>query len=1427
MAIITALGSGVTACGATSAGQAPSFSGQRCDPSDLGACERALGIALAEGRATHDLVGAYLDARASRDATDPWVRLRGALPPATGQGQPRSSGVAILVEGAAPTGLKRPATRGARWVESPELPAPDHLDANALLLALGDAAGLGLLVHVRGRAVHQLFPADPLRPFLVGLPPLLQVDPTLASLDQDASLDASLREAFTAAGAFHYVDAARAADRLAAAIATRDPNDEPVLRARYALFLLANAGVALEPLGDPAPPPPEPTTTATTTPYADLLRVHLASKEHEAWKTRGASVLRGIRPERQEAITSFYGQVRGCAPPFAPPMEDARDLMFASRLASALAPLPSTLAPATSPDTSIPAGSLPLSAWLPRYESMVDLATATGTVWAIAPRLLLQRGDAHGLSLSDTPLYKRVTDLGLAHLTALKQLAAAEPARFRTLSIVLLAYAPGALGDERLRDAVAGLTQTSVQRKLAAAEDAAEVANGVLSGLIIGTSYPPALQTAHFTALQGAITAKLRGDMTKRTGWDVAGLYAADALYRVVTDQAPDVSFSAAQVARALASDAALPFPGLGQLAASLGRYAALGVDKQLDPDLTDVARFPAERRKARDDLQRALASLADEPAPAGLLDDLTTFADGLIALGSAKLAHSPPAPDTCADEDARYTPAMRRALARLGDVRRRILLSPRYRTGDGAWIRRARMVTVLLSDAMDLMSPRPKGRPGARALVAFSIPKADAQTTVAAGLRDWNEHPLAGALTSTYGLARAILESRSPEEVARESGALLPRTLATLHAFFRDDAHDGSAGVALFDALAQMPQGQGSVDLRELLLGYARAFTDRGQRDQADLWLLVTLLYSALGEDDLFKPSLDLAQKSGSRTTWMLHYLAEAWKAKSGKPYDPSTYAEGMRSATDDTCTRVDAGPFMSVLEAGHAFSQGRHAEARKTLDGVLDHAEQRGLTVPRITYRYDEKTATRVLSLSFKISYGSGLLENGNAFQLGLGLRTPAKPEGTLSVQIEPDGGDTATEDTASYYVHLAALAAAYHYLDGDRERGATAARRAISTLTFGLRLGDRAHAQADPVAWGSSARGTLALTAQLAAEAGQPLLAGDLWTVLRPLIPRTATDAEVNEILDTSPLGLASHAGFAPLLARTRRSLAALAEPLPCTSAKVELGHHEEPTCEGYPLALSLRAADALTKLPRLRRGNASAACGTLRHLDAFLTSAERGTYDPDAFTRAVEALRTDGLLYDAAVLLTRQRQESHCSPTLTSAARALGRAPAIGPALRADALSVAVNCTSLTLADGTVDDLLALHAETRNLPDLNRHVQVMLFMTDLAQRESRWDLLARLTEQPEFVERWLNVSPRLATAALLITHVAGILHRDGAVSEKASAAHDLLCKTFPPGDRAPLCNDITALRAAQALPKEQRQRRAEQALRRLLEQMASSP
>ena len=187
------------------------------------------------------------------------------------------------------------------------------------------------------------------------------------------------------------------------------------------------------------------------------------------------------------------------------------------------------------------------------------------------------------------------------------------------------------------------------------------------------------------------------------------------------------------------------------------------------------------------------------------------------------------------------------------------------------------------------------------------------------------------------------------------------------------------------------------------------------------------------------------------------------------------------------------------------------------------------------------------------------------------------------------------------------------------------------------------------------GRRARTVLVLAAQLAAEAGMPLLRrrpvdGGAARARRQAgrqgrrrARSTASRMGVAGVPEVEAGGAARQA-----LARGARRSPALHD------AKVELGGFEEVACADYPLALSLRIADVLKKLPRLRHGaEPGAHCGPLRSLDAFLAGADKGAYDPDAFTRAAEeALRADGKIDERPCCSRGQKRPGQCDPTIVA-------------------------------------------------------------------------------------------------------------------------------------------------------------------------------
>ncbi len=1421
-ALLAALAPGCS--GAPTAPAAPVSS--LCAPGALDACERRIGATPA-GPDARALVAAYAEARAARDAADPWAKLfhdldkadRGRHPKAVIVVAMSDMNARVTVDGTLQLATAG-STRDVNLVVAMPLPGPGAIGPTDLLLAMAGACGYDHVVFVDDRGATQLFPGDPLAPFVGGLRPSLRVGAP-AHLVADLGVEEALRAAFTAAGAFQYVDAARATEKLSTLLDAGATSPEMALRGRYALQLLGQAGLVLDapeatPAGDALALPAEagaaPAPGAASTPYAAYLRVVTAKDPRKEWEARSREVLPGVPEARREDFAALFARPRDCDARRAPPMESARDSIFASRLSGAL---PRDLAAPPA------AGQLSLEEWLARYQAMVGFVEATHTGWYNVQSLLYQRGEARGLSASGSPLYKRVTELGLAHLAAMKALLDAYPARYRVAAQIGLATSPGLYADDKLREALIRIVEGTVQARIAAAKDAEGLLGALFTGAIAGVSYPPALQEPHSVALAGAATARLKGDFLEKTGWGVALLYALDAVYRLATGEAPNMAFSSSQIARALAAPT-VEHPALASLATAAARYAALAVDHKLDPTLAP-GRFPEERRAAWDGLRAALAGLgAPGEAPAGVLDDVTTLTDGLVATLSSALASSahrpPPKPGACTAKAPALPldPTTRRTLAKLGDVRRRILLGPHYRKGDGLWVRRVRLLVTVLSDAMDLASGSDAGK-----RAAFTVPAADAEKAIEDALRELDQKAVTEALVGGYGLFREAAAQGGPEQILRKGGKDLRRVADGLSALFKSDALGGKGptmGVALLDAIASMRfDASSGDDLLATLASYAGALYDKKQDDQADLCLLACTVLSSLLHVDPPAAAVALASRATSRVAWLMRFSQETHK----RLPDPSAYAEGMRKATDDACQAPDAEATIAVMQAIHDFATGKRQEARAALDRVLSDADAKGLGVPRMVYRYEEKTATKVFTLTIDLSYGGGLLQNGNTFQLGLGVRSGGEPDSALTATLSPLDTTKSGEDTAHYYVYTAALATVYHLIEGDTDRAVAAGRRAIAALTGGVKLGTRAIRSDRPAGWGDEARPVLVLAAQLAAEAGMPLFAGDLWTVVRQGLDDKLDDKDIAALLDRVPLGVAGVPELTAAAKRAKHALVVLADPLPCTTAKVERGGFEAASCADYPLALSLRVADVLEKLPRMRHGaEPGAHCGPLRALDTFLAGADRGAYDPDAFTRAEEALRADGKIYESAVLLARLKHPGQCDPTIVGAARTLGRSPLLGPSLRADLLGVAVNCTAMTGGPDVAADVVAVDAETRKLPDPTRNLRTVLSIADLASRTDRWGLLAKIVAEPDFLGRWMNVHPNAATAALLLDHAVAAIQGQPVALDRTRASYELLCVTFKSPERADLCGTIEALRAPLRGPMEERQRIARDAVKKLV-------
>src|SRR5262249_19461286 len=154
------------------------------------------------------------------------------------------------------------------------------------------------------------------------------------------------------------------------------------------------------------------------------------------------------------------------------------------------------------------------------------------------------------------------------------------------------------------------------------------------------------------------------------------------------------------------------------------------------------------------------------------------------------------------------------------------------------------------------------------------------------------------------------------------------------------------------------------------------------------------SMVMSALTQAKVSKETIEVAAKHRSRVEWALRFISEMGRARRNDVADAQAFAPSMRKAIDDACQAPNAEQTIAVIQAIHDFATGKRSEARAALDKVLEQADAEGLGVPRMGYRYEEKTATKIFALTLEVSYGSGMISGANTFQVGLGVRTKGEP-------------------------------------------------------------------------------------------------------------------------------------------------------------------------------------------------------------------------------------------------------------------------------------------------------------------------------------------------------------------------------------------------------------------------------------------------
>lgn len=1238
-----------------------------CSGPQLAPCARALQVAgeTADATALRERAAKYAALARDRDPSDPWAQLFAALQSQRSTLPSDGPAAVIVAERAIAAQVTAPAARAKVAVVVQDLKEPAALPAAELLTWLAAAARFDHVLWVRKEASWQLFPLDPLQPFMGGLAPAVRDNEVLTHLTETVALAQTLRAAFAAASRFRYVEAAALADQLAAQAGRAATPDEPVLRARYGLQLLSATGLLLSREGTAAAPDLTFSLSPTDTPYGDLLRVRLvASKARtDEWTARRANILRGIAADRRDDFADFMAPAPACRSQRLLPMESVRDLVFSQRLAGALAPA----------GTTPTAGQLPPAQWQQRYDTLAELVAATGSAWSYLPALLRQRGPAPSPTAPPSRTQVRVTELALSHLRASQELQQAAPARYQVLSQFDLLSSAGLRADPPLFREMLLLSDASVKSRLAPPASGAAVLEGVLWAALVGIGYPDAARASYFNGLHAVLSSRLGGDFQKQTGWAVAGLYALDEMYRRLIGAPSQLAANTHHLVRALA-DPAVAYPELAGLVQAAALYLELVIENALDAALVgEPAGFPTQRQEAYQVLRRALQTLGASDAAGSTSSearDLATLADGFFTVLAAAVHDKSGRESQCKDEATARSPELRTALDKLRALRLRLLgpaISPATATSGQL---RTRLLLQILSDLLDYGAR--EGQP-----IRFAIAGDAAEQNLRGGLRTWPLGPGAALLSQSYRLLRDYLAQATDRRQVPLDPARTQALLAQLQELVRAMARAGTSS-QLITALAQLDFGKlRSDNLAQAAAGLAQGLYAQKQPQQAGILLLTAALLDS-GEAAATRAVLAAAEQQDRPLADMVRFLLDSQAHTRGLPPAPSAYAAALRSDAEAVCQESGAAQVLTLLQAASDFSHGKRGRARSSLRAWLKDAEEHGLSVPRVTYQFEEKVGTLTFQLGYSLSYGLGVLNAGKDFKVGLGASTLPHSESKLTTTFASRDDEKASEEATRYYVFGAALLATYELLDGHIAAAEQAAAQALLAGENRVQLGGR------PVPTGSvslthDARAVFAVAAQLAAEAGRPILAGRLWAKVYAGFFDHEDEAAVLSILAPLPTGLAGVAALPPLLPRVQAALRQLARDLPCRRRGQPPFSPREVTCADYPRALALYLGGEGEPPPRLQKKTA-AECENWQSL-ARLMEMQHDRHAPrsektTALTAAVSSLLAARDEVGAALLLL---PLPSCDAALLAAAQRAADASAVPPALRQQLLGEVTSCS----------------------------------------------------------------------------------------------------------------------------------------------------
>lgn len=1231
----------------------------RCDSGHLSACEQAMREAVdkpgppgspAQAVATWE---AYLAARRARDSQDGWIRLSEAVQHAVGERRARA--IVLADAGSADFARAAAAAAGIPLVTAAALPNPKALSRDEALLMLGAAAGLSLIVRVESAGqVRELFPQDPLRPFLAGVPAVVRDPGALGRLAADARIAELVETALRHAGAFQYIETAAAAEQLQAALdGEADSRREPVLRGRYALQLLRSAALLLDnPEQESAKTAPAAALDPVLpqdTPYGDLLRVRLAKSPSEEWTRRQANILRAVAPDRRDDLRELFSDRPRCQiTRRPPPIAGVRDLVFAASLSAALAP-------AGKDAERLAPGTLPLPAWRQQYAALARLVAASGTAWSYLPALLSERGAAAGQPATEGPEYARVTALGLRHLQASLRLQQAAPLRYPLGAEWGLLTSRGVSGDPALRQALLTLVEETVRGKLSAAATPAALLGAVWTAVLVGISLPPGVRDAHFRGLFTRLGGLLGEPLQRQTGWTVALLYAINEAYRQLTRESMAIEATSEQVVRAL-DGADIPHPELARLLQATIRYLVLALR---NPDLLALAdsgtpsRFPALRSAAYDSLRAALLELrpaAEAPPPPALIDEVATLIDALWAVSSASArapsARRPCAPDTAA---ARIRPPeLQAALGKLRDLRARVLADPQLKEGTSRWARRARLLTLFLSDGLDFGL-----RDGEK--VVLTVESAAAERVVADALAEFVGSATAAPLGQIYASGRQMLTAVMGGQAGKlSSTAEVKRLVSGVLAFLQ--AATGDAEAPLLAALrgVDIAAAVGSANEAQLLSGVAAQLFAQGKRDQGDALLLLAATLLSLRKTPLPPEIEQLASAQRSRLLGLFVLM----QATAGQPvplWENAALAP-VRAAAQRVCLNADAELALELTAALRRYREGKHKSARRALTAALRQAQESGLRIPHVEARYQDQAGRRGVVANTEQPLTAGLLLGGT-FQLGLNWKSQPEVSSAMELRVFEPGGERGQKEAMRTFVQAAARLLVYDLHDGDIAAGEEAAGWLVAALRHGLQLGQQGDGGEQSLAQDS--RGALAVAAQAAAESGLTVAAGALWAELADDLDSEMTETTLNGYLQPLPSGLYGVPELAPLVQRAAASLRRLAPLISqCLARPPAAASPPAPaTCAEAAPALALHLADSRMPAPALA-ATETAKCPLLAMQLRALVRKKGSDYGP-LLAAAGQAMLNAGHPQEAALWLLHNRNRSGCGAACVALARQLGK------------------------------------------------------------------------------------------------------------------------------------------------------------------------